>query len=292
VTRPARRRSSPRTPRRLALAALLAAACPGREGDILVAPAAPDAAAPTAACPPVARTILVLDREGRLASYDPRTDLLRERASLAASVPSTDCGASSVALALDRQGAAWIAGCDGDLLKCDPDSGLCAGGWSSAPLPRALRMAWAAEPGGAQALFLAVAPATVPPFPTPPPESTLVRFPRLGQPVGTLAGWPSLTGTADRLWALFPGDPRRGTPARLAALDLASGREVEQRDTAGVLLGPIPALIAASGEDVWVFQGVGSLTVVQRMGGGGQGSDLTRAITRRIVAVASSTCGP
>jgi hypothetical protein len=276
------------------LALLAAFACRGPEGDILTVAADGGDAAPGAS--PCPSTILLLDREGRLASYDPRTDSLRDRASIATSVPRPDCPtgsqAASVSLAMDRQGAAWIASCDGDLLKCDPDSGLCAGGWTSTALPRALHMAWATEPGGGQALFLAVAAEPLPAFPALPMESTLLRFPSLSQAVGTLASWPALTGTADRLWALFPGDPRRGTGARLAALDPATGREVEQRDTAGVALGQISGMLAASGGDFWVFQGFGSLTLVQRVRGSGQSNDTTRAINRRIVGVASSTCGP
>ncbi len=214
----------------VALAALVVG-CQGREGDILTIAGdggAPEGGALAGDCPAGARGVLLLDRDGRLASYDPGTDHLRDRASIAASVPRPDCAGAaqpgSVALAVDRQGAAWVAGCDGDLLKCDPDSGLCSGGWASAPLPRALHMAWAPEAGGGQALFLAVAPDPLPPFPTPPPQSTLLRFPSLDRAVATLPGWPALTGTADRLWAIFPGDPRRGTPARLAAVDPSNGR--------------------------------------------------------------------
>jgi hypothetical protein len=290
VAAPARRRLA----LALALVALPVAGCRGLEGDVLVAPvggATGDAGA--AACPPVAQAVLLLDRDGRLASYDPRGDLLRDRASVAASVRPGDCAAGKVALALDRQGTAWIAGCDGDLLRCDPDSGLCAGGQASRPIPRSVQMAWASEPDGGQALFLAVPPSRIP-LASPPPESSLLRFPDLEKPVATLAGWPTLAGTADRLWALFPGDPGRGgTAPRLAALDPASGREVESREPAGVVLEPTPGpLLAASAGDLWVFQATGAATRVQRIGGTGQGIDTPRSIPRHVAGAASSTCGP
>jgi hypothetical protein len=288
---------SPPPPSHLAvLLALLGAGCRGREGDILTVAADGAAPSPPPACSAAARTILVLDRDGRLASYDPRADSLHDRASIAASVPRPDCPmgsrAATVSLAVDRQGAAWVADCDGDLLKCDPSSGLCSGGWSSRPLPRSVRMAWAADPAGEQALFLAAAPDPLPAFPAAPAESTLLRFPSLERAVATLAGWPALTGTSDQLWALFPGDARRGVDARLAALDATTGREIEQRDTTGTVIGPLPALLAASGADFWVFQSIGTVTVVQRARAGGQANDTTHAIGRRIVAVASSPCGP
>jgi hypothetical protein len=279
--------------------ALLSAGCHGREGDILTIAGdagGPDGGTTATDCPAGARGVLLLDRDGRLASYDPGADRLRDRASVAASVPRPDCtGAAqpgSVALAMDRQGAAWVATCEGELLKCDPDSGLCTGGWTSAALPRALHMAWAPEAAGGQALFLAVAPDPLPPFPMPAPQSTLLRFPSLTQAVATLPGWPALTGTVDRLWALFPGDPRRGSPARLAGLDPSTGRELEARDTNAVLLGTSAALLAASGGDLWTFQPFGTLTVLQRVREAGQPNDTTRAIGRRVVAVASSPCGP
>jgi hypothetical protein len=285
--------------RRLWTAVLALAACHGREEDILTVrgdAAGGDAASSGSLCPSAARTILLLDREGRLSSYDPRTDSVRERASIATSVPRPECPAGSqaaaVSLAMDRQGAAWIASCDGDLIKCDPDSGLCSGGWSSMPLPSSrLHMAWTTE-ASAHTLVLVVAPAVLPAFPSPPSESTLVRFPSLDRPVATLSGWPALTGTTDRLWGLFPGDPRRGTEPRLAALEIGTGREVEQRDMAGVVLAVVPALLATFGGDFWVFQAFGNLTVVQRVRGSGQPNETTHAIARRIVGVASSTCGP
>jgi hypothetical protein len=311
------------TDRRLALAlvALLAAGCRGLEGDVLVAPVkapgdagatsvAPgdgDAAGVAAAdadaasvdagdagatiCPAVAQTILLLDRDGHLASYDPRADLLRDRASIAANVPSTDCAVGNVSLALDRQGAAWITSCDGDLLQCDPDSGVCAGRRASTALPRSVHMAWAAtDLGGGQALFLAAPDGRLPPGSATAPAS-LFRFPDVDRPVATLAGWPALTGTADRLWALFPGEPGRGgTPPRLAALDPASGGEIERRDPAGLVLEAIPALLAAFGGDLWVLQATGTATRVQRIGGTGLGNDTPRSIPRYIVGAASSPC--
>jgi hypothetical protein len=113
--------------------------------------------------------------------------------------------------------------------------------------------------------------------------------------VATLDGWPALTGTAEGLWALFPGDGdpgRGGTRPRLASLDPASGREIEPREPSGVLLEPFPILLASSGGELWVFQASGTATRVQRIGATGQGNDTARSIPRHIVGAASSTCSP
>jgi hypothetical protein len=277
----------------VALLALHMAGCRGLEGDVVVASvdgAAGDASG--AACPSIAQTILLLDRDGRLASYDPRADRLRDQASVAVSVLPADCAAGRVSLALDRQGAAWISGCDGDLLRCDPGSGFCAGRQANTTLLGSVQMAWATGPGGAQALFLAVPTGRFSP-PSPPAQSRLLRFPDLEKPVATLAGWPTLAGTVDRLWGLFPGDPGPGgTPPRLAALDPTTGREVDPREPGGVLLEPIPVLLAAFGGDLWVFQATGAATRVQRIGGSGRDNDTPRSIPRVVVGAASSTCGP
>jgi hypothetical protein len=268
----------------LALLALLAADCSGFEGDVLIAP--------EAACAESAQTILLLDRDGRLASYDPRAHLLRERASVAASVSPAGCALGKVSLALDRQGAAWIATCEGDLLRCDPDSGICAGRRASTVILGSVHMAWASEPGGAQALFLAVPPSRVP-LSSPPLRSSLLRFPDLEEPMATLAGWPTLTGTVDRLWGLFPGQPGRdGTPPRLVTLDPTSGREVESRELAGVVLEPTPVWLAAASGDLWVFQATGPATRVLRIGVSGRLGDTPRSIPRSVVGAASSTCSP
>jgi hypothetical protein len=281
---PARRRLA------LVLLTLHLAGCRGLEGDVLVAPT--DGASGAATCPTIAQTILLLDRDGRLASYDPRADLLRDLASVAANVRPAECAAARVSLARDRQGAAWISSCDGDLLRCDPSSGLCAGGQANTTLVGSIQMAWATEPSGAQALFLAVPTGRISP-PSPPRQSRLFKFPDLQTPLATLAGWPTLTGTAEGLWALFPGEPGPGgTPPRLVALDPASGREVSSREPAGILLEPVRALLAASGRDLWVFQATGAVTRVQRIGGTGPGNDTARSIPREVVGAASSTCSP
>jgi hypothetical protein len=310
----------------VSLVVLVSLSCRGGEGDILrvtsdatggpdagvppdamadaapadggPADAAPTDAAPNVACSGAAQSILFLGADGLLASYDPRTGVVQDRASIAASVPQPECGAGgagaseAVALAMDRQGAAWVANCDGDLLKCDPDSGLCSGGWASRVLPRPQRMAWATSSGGDPVLFMAVTTASSLPGGPPPAESTLLRFPRLDQAVATLAGWPSLTATRDRLWALFQGDPRRGQLPRLAALDVDTGRELERRDAPTLAPGSTPPPLASFGGDFWVFQAFGTLTVVQHVPTTGQPAAMTRAIARLVVATASAPCGP
>lgn len=275
----------------LALVSLLASACAGFEGDVLVAADGARGGA-GAACPPIAQAILLLDRDGRLASYDPRDDVVRELASVAASVRPADCVAGEVAVALDRDGAAWILGCDGDLLRCDPSTGACAGGQARAALPASAHMAWAADASGAPSLFFAVPTGRGSPM-LAPAASALLRFPDFETPVTSLAGWPALTGSKDRLWALFAAQAGRGgTPPRLVALDAASGREIEAREIGAAAFEPTPVLLTLFAGDFWVLQASStSATRVQRVGGTGQGRDSPRTIPRRVAGAASSTCG-
>src|SRR5690606_14665404 len=114
--------------------------------------------------------------------------------------------------------------------------------------------------------------------------------------IGSVSGWPELTGTGSaELWGWFPSDALgQGTP-RVEQIDKATGAAVKTftlQDLAGP---PAAWAFAFWGGDFWIFLQKGleaSTTVYQIDGTNGSMKGSTPAPGRVIVGAGVSTCAP
>jgi hypothetical protein len=110
------------------------------------------------------------------------------------------------------------------------------------------------------------------------------------QDVGTVTGWPELTGTGSaELWGFFPD----ATAPRIAQLNKTNGQAIKTYPLtiAGM---PMAWAVAFWGGDFWVFlrKGTETSTTVYQYGGDGTMKGSTAAPGRRIVGAGVSTCAP
>ena len=115
-------------------------------------------------------------------------------------------------------------------------------------------------------------------------------------PVGTITGWPELTGTSNaELWGFFPD----ATRPRIDKLNKATGTADVTYSLKAIKGQPLAWAFAAYGGDLWVFleKDVETSTTVYQIGGPddaapGTIKSMTEAGGREIVGAGVSTCAP
>jgi hypothetical protein len=287
-----------RDPMRLAvLLCFTSVACGPADRDPGVGP---DAADPTGdgnsttdTCPDDAKLVYVVDQNNTLSRFDPITRTFADLGRL--SCPAAFL-ATPFSMSVDRDATAWVLYSSGELFKVSTETLACSPTTWSAPsgVPQ-FGMGFSTDTAGGSTDTLFIAGGSSPTQTT----SALHRVnpQTLGaSPVGTVTGWPELTGTGSaELWGFFPTTPAGGGTPRIEQIDKTTGAGLRSFTLSQLAGEPAAWAFAFFGGDFYVFlmrSNELSTTVYQVDGTTGMIEGMTPAGGRTIVGAGVSTCAP
>lgn len=238
-------------------------------------------------CADEAKSVYVVDQNNTLSRFDPPTKQFMDLGQL--NCPAS-FGATPFSMGVDRSAVAWVLYSSGELFRVDTTSLNCTKStWSSQAGLMQFGMGFSTDAAGGSVDTLFVAGGSGPTQLTSQ-LATLSTSTFQAQPVGTVQGWPELTGTGNaELWGFFP--------------DAASPRIVKLDKTTGAALATYPLTIAGMptawafafwGGDFWVFlmKGLETSTTVYQYSSTGELKTMQLAAGRTIVGAGVSTCAP
>lgn len=245
-------------------------------------------------CSDAAKLVYVVDENYTLSQFDPMTKTFTDLGRL--SCPAGG-GATPFSMGVDRNAVAWVLYSDGELFRVDTQSLACtATNWHSQSGLTQFGMGFSTDASGGDTDTLFVAGgATVSGAST----STLAKLDTSSMSattVGTVTGWPELTGTGTaELWGWFPSDELGSGTPRVEKLDKTSGAAQTTFMLPTLQGAPSAWAFAFWGGDFWVFLAKDldiATTVYQIDGTTGAVKGMTATGNRTIVGAGVSTCAP
>jgi hypothetical protein len=244
-------------------------------------------------CSEDAKLIYTVDQDNTLSKFDPITKTFMDLGTL--SCPAM-FAATPFSMGIDRNAGAWVLYSSGELFQVDTKTLACVKTqWASANGLRQFGMGFSTETAGGTTDTLFIAGGAGPTQPT----SALNRLDTVSmtaQSVGTVTGWPELTGTGSaELWGFFPTNPGGGGTPRIEQIDKASGAGVRTFQLSSLTGDPAAWAFAFFGGKFFVFlqRSTELATVVYQVDGTtGTIDSMTPTNTRSIVGAGVSTCAP
>ena len=245
-----------------------------------------------AGCSDAAKLVYVVDANNTFSQFDPATKMFKDLGQL-------NCPAQFLAtpfsMGVDRDANAWVLysdGSSGELFKVDTTTlGCTRTTWSSPSSLQEFGMGFSTDTAGGSTDTLFIAGGMGPSDPT----STLAKLNTSSfsaSTVGTIQGWPELTGTGNaELWGFFPDT----TNPRIEKINKTSGAALTTYPLSSLAGMPMAWAFAFWGGDFWVFlerKSDSSTTVYQVNGQTGAIKGMTATGSRRIVGAGVSTCAP
>jgi hypothetical protein len=249
------------------------------------------------ACSDSAKLVYVVDESNTFSKFDPSTKTFTDLGNL--SCPTAGGifgGATPFSMGVDRNTVAWVLYNDGELFRVDILNSLACTktNWASADGLMQFGMGFSTDTAGGTTDTLFVAGGQLPAGSTPT-SSTLAKLDTgsmSANTVGTVQGWPELTGTGSaELWGWFP-DPNS---PRVEQIDKTSGLATKTYPLASLAGNPMAWAFAFWGGDFWVFlqRDTDAATSVYQIDGmTGSIKSTTPTNTRVIVGAGVSTCAP
>jgi len=243
-------------------------------------------------CSESAKLVYVVDQNNKFSSFNPPTLAFTDLGNLACPAQAL---ATPFSMAVDRQAVAWVLYSSGELFSVDTTTLDCKKTSFAAPASlQNFGMGFASNASGStdETLFIAGG-SSGGPLTMGPSTLATVAFPALTtNTLGTVNGWPELTGTGDaKLWGFFPN----ATAPRVAELDKSSGADLQTFSAPSLAGQPSAWAFAFWGGDFYIFlaKGLSTTTTVYKM----KSSDGTVATAiantgRTIVGAGVSTCAP
>jgi hypothetical protein len=198
-------------------------------------------------------------------------------------------------MAVDRQATAWVLYSSGELFSVNTKTLDCTKtSWASQNGLTNFGMGFATDTSGgtAETLFIAGGSAV---GPLGGGSSTLARLALPGltaSTVGTIQGWPELTGTgAAELWGFFPD----ASNPRVAQINKSNGADAKVFNATSIAGTPSAWAFAFWGGEFWIFlqKGIETSTTVYRMkSSDGSLQQALKTSGRTIVGAGVSTCAP
>lgn len=257
----------------------------------------------TEGCSDAAKLVYVVDSGKKFSKFDPSTKMFTDIGTL--NCPGTS--GQPFSMGVDRDAVAWVLYSDHKIFRVDTSNAACTATNFSAPSNLQLfGMGFSANTAGStdDTLFIAGGPDPGPlgTMGTTSALSTMSTMTMSPMSVGTVTGWPELTGTGNaELWGWFPD----ASNPRVEQLNKTSGAAVKtfsksNAPTMSALTGtPAAWAFAFWGGDFWVFlQKQSGLStepntkVYQIDGMTGAIKTTTDATGRIIVGAGVSTCAP
>ncbi|MBA3394072.1 MAG: hypothetical protein H0T89_15600 [Deltaproteobacteria bacterium] len=242
-------------------------------------------------CSDAAKSVYVVDQNNTLSRFDPPTKVFTDLGQL--NCPAGG-GATPFSMGVDRSAVAWVLYSNGKLFRVETTvAGLpCTqSAWATQSGLAQFGMGFSTDAAGGSTDTLFIAGGTGPTQPT----SQLARLSTstfTPSPVGTVQGWPELTGTGNaELWGFFPNT----SASRIVKLDKTTGAALTTFPLSGLSGMPTAWAFAFHGGKFWVFlmKDLESATTVYQIDAAtGVQDSFTRTTGRTIVGAGVSTCAP
>jgi hypothetical protein len=240
-------------------------------------------------CSDSAKLVYVVDEGNTFSQFDPSTKTFQDLGTL--NCPAG--GATPFSMSVDRDTIAWVLYSDGTLFRVDINNslGCTKTNWSSSNLLQ-FGMGFSTDTSGGTTDTLFVAGGENGPS---DPTSTLAKLNTSSMSattVGTVEGWPELTGTGTaELWGWFPD----AAAPRVEQIDKTNGSAIKTYPESSLAGTPTAWAFAFWGGDFWIFLEKDlefSTTVYQVDGASGNIKSSTPTSGRTIVGAGVSTCAP
>lgn len=245
-------------------------------------------------CSEEAKLVYTVDQNNTLSKFDPIGKTFMDIGTL--SCPAMFL-ATPFSMGIDRNAGAWVLYSSGELFKVDTKTLDCVKTqWASSGGLVQFGMGFSTDTAGGTTDTLFIAGGSGPMQPT----SELNRLDTMSvqaQRVGTVTGWPELTGTGNaELWGFFPTTPGGGGGVpRIEKIDKTTGGGLQTFMLSTLTGDPAAWAFAFFGGDFFVFLMRTSelATVVYQVDGStGAIKGMTNTNTRTIVGAGVSTCAP
>ncbi|MDQ3369054.1 MAG: hypothetical protein M3680_26825 [Myxococcota bacterium] len=240
-------------------------------------------------CSDAAKSVYVVDQNNTFSRFDPPTKVFTDLGPLACPAAG---GATPFSMGVDRNAVAWVLYSSGELFRVDTATLACTkSAWQTQSGLAQFGMGFSTDAAGGNVDTLFIAGGAGPTQPT----SQLAKLSTTSfqpTPVGTVTGWPELTGTGNaELWGFFPD----ASAPRIAKLDKANGTALTTFPQAQLAGQPTAWAFAFHGGKFWVFlmKGIETKTTIYKIDAAtGMQESFTPAAGRTIVGAGVSTCAP
>jgi hypothetical protein len=242
-------------------------------------------------CSEAAKLIYTVDENNTLATFDAE---LKQFNNLGQLDCPADFGASPFSMGIDRNANAWVLYSSGELFSVNTETLACtATNWNSPNGISQFGMGFSTDTVGGTTDTLYIAGGASPTQSTSSLQK-LNTTSMTSQPVGTVTGWPELTGNGNaELWGWFPSS--NGSTPRVEQIDKTTGAPLTTYMLPTLSGTPMAWAFAFYGGDYFIFLMRGSetsTTVYQIDGTNGSIKGMTRTGNRTIVGAGVSTCAP
>ena len=245
-------------------------------------------------CSDAAKLVYVVDAKNKLSKFDPATKTFTDIGNL--SCTTTLPFGQPFSMGVDRNAVAWVLYNDGELFRVDTQSLMCTKTtWAAQNGMMLFGMGFSTNVAGGtdDTLFIA---GGLNQQTTTSKLATLSTSAFSSMPVGSVSGWPELTGTGNaELWGWFPSNADGSGTPRVEQIEKTSGAPMKSFPLAMLSGSPTAWAFAFWGGDFWIFLqrgGETSTTVYQIDGKTGMMKGSTPAPGREIVGAGVSTCAP
>lgn len=239
-------------------------------------------------CSDAAKLIYVVDSNNTFSRFDPMTKTFTDIGTL-----SCPTGGTPFSMSVDRDAVAWVLFTDDKIYRVDTTNLNCTStSWTTQGGLSAFGMGFSSNTAGSTDDTLFIAGGSDPFINSTSALASLNTQTMQSTPLGTVTGWPELTGTGNaELWGWFPDVSQ----PRVEQINKATGAPVESHSLPTLAGTPLAWAFAFWGGDFWIFlikDFEVSTTVhqVDRATGAIKGSTPTTG--REIVGAGVSTCAP
>lgn len=246
-------------------------------------------------CSDAAKLVYVVDESNTFSQFDPATKTFTDLGTL--NCPA-GFGATPFSMGVDRNTIAWVLYSDGELFRVDITASLActATNWSSQGGLTQFGMGFSTNQSGGTDDTLFVAGGADVSTGTTATLAKLDTSAFTATTVGTVSGWPELTGNSNaELWGWFPSDSTGSTTPSVQKLDKATGQALTTYMLPTLKGMPEAWAFAFWGGDYWIFLAKNSdlsTTIYQIDGANGSIKSTTPTSGRLIVGAGVSTCAP
>jgi hypothetical protein len=240
-------------------------------------------------CSDAAKLVYVVDEDNQLSQFDGSTKTFHDLGTL--SCPA-QAGATPFSMGVDRTATAWVLYSSGELFSVDTTSLACTKTtWSHPNGLMQFGMGFSTDTVGGSTDTLFIAGGSGPSDPTSA-LNKLDTGTMTPTSVGTVQGWPELTGNSNaELWGFFPD----ASAPRVEKINKTTGAADTTYPEATIAGMPTAWAFAFYGGDYWIFLMKDldlATTVYQVDGTTGTIKSTTPTNSRTIVGAGVSTCAP
>ncbi len=245
-------------------------------------------------CADSAKLVYTVDEDNTFSSFDPSTLTFTDLGKLSCPDIGND---TPFSMAVDRSAIAWVLfSPSGRIYKVDINNGAACNASSFTPSQLGFEefgMGFASNAVDSNDETLFIAGGSPQDISAASSQFGSVAFPSLMvSRVGSVDGWPELTGTGDaKLWGFYPDS----TPPNVSAIDKSSGAASTTFPLPSLAGTPEAWAFAFWGGDFWIFlqRDVDSSTTVYHLkSADGTISAVKPDTNRKIVGAGVSTCAP